>query len=157
MSVLLIEGDQTSQLPLPYLSVTKHLLTPSINHCSHLQCSHCSSQRRNNCSSRSNPLLSIFPSQLSKLTTPNTLSLCCWKNIFQIYFPNIICWLFLCSCQIFCIPLPSFFHPRHLPSDQYAAPWIHWIQIHHSNFVQHCTLIVTLCNTSSGAMPNQTS
>ena len=59
MSVLLIEGDQTSQLPLPYLSVTKHLLTPSINHCSHLQCSHCS-QSRNNCSSRSNPFLSIF-------------------------------------------------------------------------------------------------
>ena len=47
-------------------------------------------------------------------------------------FLFIMCWLLLCSGAA-ARSLVSFFHPQ-TPSDQYAASWIHWIQIHHGNF-----------------------
>ena len=116
-------------LPLPYLSVTKHLLTPRRNH---FQWS-CSSQSRINCSN-SNQYVS-FPSWQVTNVHSFTLPVSRLFLLAVAVFLFIMCWLLLCSGAA-ARSLVSFFHPQ-TPSDQYAASWIHWIQIHHGSFVQH--------------------
>ena len=154
MSVLLIEGDQTLELPLPYLSVTKHLLTPSSNHCSHLQCSHCFSQNRNNCSSRST--LNCFQSSHSNFPRwplqPHQLSVCHGNFLLLWNFFSWFTFLRSLYADCSCVPARSFVS-RFLLS--FTPDTFLPISMQHREYTQYKYTTLTLYYTSNRAMPDE--
>ena len=124
-------------LPLPYLSVTKHLLTPRRNH---FQWS-CSSQSRINCSN-SNQYVSVPSWQGTNV------------HSFTLPVSRLFCLLWRCFCSLCadcsCVPVllpdllyPSF-TPRHLP-----------ISMQPREYTEYKYTTVTLYNISKGTLHNQ--